>query len=294
MNLVEADGVPLVRRFSGGGAGYVDLGMFGFSLYYGREHYERLTADENNPFPTITVLMKALRSLGIPSQRSGRNDVLVDGRKISGSSGYHDRLRSSVGASILLDVNFTKFGRYLSPSRAKLEAKGIKSVEARVINLKQAYPEVTMDILFDATLRSFLSNNPGKSFEMQTMDWEELETIAEFQDYVRLFKDPEFIFGSTLAFTNELNTRFPWGQFEVLIESAGKLVISKVKIYSDCLDTSIVPALEAALAGAKYSSEGVRSAVASAKAALASANVVDIENRNRELDEFAQWMANSL
>ena len=140
--LLAEEGGRLARRLSGGGAVFHDLGNLNFTF---------LMAEADYDLPRqLTVLERACRSLGIPAQRSGRNDLLADGRKFSGNAFYKHNGRAYHHGTLMVDVDLEMVQRYLSPSKAKLAAKGVDSVRSRVVNLREFVPELTIEQLSDA------------------------------------------------------------------------------------------------------------------------------------------------
>jgi lipoate-protein ligase A len=126
--------VKLARRRSGGGAVYQDLGNTCFTFIHPIPEggFAMDTKEINNK-----ILLKALKNLGITAEVSGRNDILVDGFKVSGSA-YKANLgmkRSLHHGTMLVDVNLDDLKTYLNPDKPKLESKGVDSVIKRVANL---------------------------------------------------------------------------------------------------------------------------------------------------------------
>ena len=132
-------GIPVVRRLSGGGAVFHDLGNLNFSII------KNLT-DEGVPDFAVSVqpIMDALRSLGISAVTGGRNDVTVDGKKISGNARYLRGGRLQHHGTIMFDVDFSRMSKALCPPEDKFTSKGIRSVRARVTNLREYLPGMTM------------------------------------------------------------------------------------------------------------------------------------------------------
>ena len=89
------------------------------------------------------VLLEACLLLGIDAQLSGRNDLLAAGRKFSGNSFYAHEGRAFHNGTLLVAADMEKMGRYLSPSQAKMESKGVDSVRSRVVNLRELCPGLT-------------------------------------------------------------------------------------------------------------------------------------------------------
>ena len=134
--LLAEEGGRLARRLSGGGAVFHDLGNLNFTFLMAAEDYDLPRQ--------LTVLERACQSLGIPAQRSGRNDLLADGRKFSGNAFYKHNGKAYHHGTLMVDVDLEKVQRYLSPSKAKLAAKGVDSVRSRVVNLREFVPTLTV------------------------------------------------------------------------------------------------------------------------------------------------------
>lgn len=139
VQLLEQEGGRLARRLSGGGAVFHDLGNLNFTFLVPTDCYDLEKQ--------LSVIQLACRSFGIEAVRSGRNDILAEGRKFSGNAFYQSGGRSYHHGTLLVDVDMTRMSRYLNPSKAKLEAKGVDSVRSRVVNLKELAPEITIDQL---------------------------------------------------------------------------------------------------------------------------------------------------
>ena len=142
--LLAEEGGCLARRLSGGGAVFHDRGNLNFTFL--------MTAGDYDLPRQLTVLERACQSLGIPARRSGRNDLLADGRKFSGNAFYKHNGKAYHHGTLMLDVDMEMVQRYLSPSKAKLAAKGVDSVRSRVVNLREFVPDLTIPQLADALI----------------------------------------------------------------------------------------------------------------------------------------------
>ena len=135
----------MARRKSGGGCVYQDLGNSVFSFINPVDDFAK------TDFKTMNneVLLKSLERFGIKGEASGRNDLVVDNKKISGSA-YKLKLgradgggrRSLHHGTMLLNLELGALGKYLSPNKKKLESKGVDSVVSRVMNLSEVNPEI--------------------------------------------------------------------------------------------------------------------------------------------------------
>ena len=109
-SLLEQEGGKLARRLSGGGAVFHDLGNLNFTFLMCKEDYD---LDKQ-----VTVIQKACALAGITAEKSGRNDLLADGRKFSGNAFYQDKVHAYHHGTLMVDVDKEKLGRYLSPPKS--------------------------------------------------------------------------------------------------------------------------------------------------------------------------------
>lgn len=243
--LLAEEGGHLARRLSGGGAVYHDLGNLNFTFLMPSEHYD---LDRQ-----LKVIETACRSLGIETERSGRNDVLAQGRKFSGNAFYHHEGKSYHHGTLLIDVDTGRMTRYLSPSKAKLQAKGVESVRSRVVNLKELKPDLTVDALKTAMQAAFseVYNLPVAPFG--AIDEARVQTLRAH------YASDAWLFGQKLPFTVRWESRFPWGGVELQLH-VDRGVISAVKVYTDAMDDRLAAEAEAALTGTSFQKEPIRKA----------------------------------
>ncbi len=178
--LIREDGARLVRRLTGGGAVYHDLGNLNFSLICPKEDFD--DANGNN------IILKALISRGIKAEKSGRNDLLLNGRKFSGQAFYHHNGKSLHHGTIMVDVDKDKVSRYLNVSLLKLNDHHVKSVKSRVVNLKEE-ADISIDELKEALASAFEEyyRRPLTVFMEADLDQNAIETNTA------LFADENFI-----------------------------------------------------------------------------------------------------
>lgn len=251
-SLLEEEGGHLARRLSGGGAVFHDLGNLNFTFLVSRADY-----DLDRQF---SVIQEAVRSFGIPAEKSGRNDVLSAGRKFSGNAFYRNGTQACHHGTLLVDVDMQKMGRYLNPSKAKLQSKGVDSVRSRVVNLKEMNPEVTIESLKAAMGQAF---SKVYSLPLESMDEDALDT-AYVESLCRQNSSWEWLYGQKIPFTFEWEERFPWGGIQVALQMENG-VIQKAKVYSDAMDWCLAFKLEKALASCRFSKEALRERIASSE-----------------------------
>lgn len=148
---LEASGITLARRVTGGGAVYHDLGNLNYSI-----------AGPTDELPDAAQLMaETLRQLGVKADKSGRNDILVEGRKCSGYAKSIAGGRTLLHGTLMWDVDLVQLTESLKAPGSKLEAKGVASVRSRVVNLKPYLPYKTIEQFRDA-IREILAGQDGE------------------------------------------------------------------------------------------------------------------------------------
>lgn len=247
-SLLEEEGGHLARRLSGGGAVFHDLGNLNFTFLVPAEDYD-LEKQQR-------VLLTACQSFGVPAELSGRNDLMADGRKFSGNAFYRSGNRSYHHGTLLVDVDGKKLSRYLTPSKAKLEAKGVPSVRSRVVNLKELCPKITVEELKKALNNAFEKVYGHVSTPKVLRDADKAR-IAELR---KTYASWEWRFGQKLPFTLRCEARFVWGGADLMLD-VNKGVIQGAKLYTDAMDDRLPSLLETAVTGRNLEREDIRRAL---------------------------------
>lgn len=249
--LLSEEGGFLARRLSGGGAVFHDLGNLNFTFLVPQAEY-----DLDRQF---SVIAEAVSMLGLHTERSGRNDVLAEGRKFSGNAFFKHEGKAYHHGTLLIDVDMQKLGRYLNPSKAKLQAKGVDSVRSRVVNLSELSPAITIDVMKDAMAKAFrqVYDKPMTVMSDKDFDHEAIELLRQRN------ASWEWNYGQKLPFSAEFEDRFPWGGIQICLQVENGIVNS-AKVYSDSMDWSVSPVLEPALLGCRYEKEALLAAVPAA------------------------------
>ena len=258
---MRREGVTLARRRSGGGAVYQDLGNSIFTFLNSKSDHN---LDRN-----FGILQRAIDSLGVQSHFSGRNDVLIDNRKISGSAFKNTFDRSFHHGTVLVDVNKDNVERYLTVNKLKLASKGVDSVRARITNLTDFTPNASHESLCAALIHEFCFAY-GADPTQTPIELLREEDMLQNEDIKRIHAELsswEWTFGHTPEFTHNLETRFPWGIVDIYVATRnGKIIDSKV--FSDSLFPAFVEALQPSLIGVNYDSIGINTALDKAKIEL--------------------------
>jgi lipoate-protein ligase A len=256
---VEKDGVHLVRRHSGGGAVYQDLGNSCFTFMRPREsgRSTKQLYGENNQ-----ILLAALERLGVSAQASGRNDLVVEHQgqpyKVSGSAFKENKDRCFHHGTMLLDVDLHKLSGYLTPDSKKLQAKGIKSVKSRVMNLSALKPNLDHELLCQALTEEFFAFYRQRC-EPEVLNRESLLEIESLSAYYRRLKSWEWVYGKTPSFAQTIKERFAWGGCELHLDTNNGIITGAV-LYTDSLHPELFDSIPGLLQGRPYSLAGIAEA----------------------------------
>ena len=250
-SLLEAEGGRLARRLSGGGAVFHDLGNLNFTFLLNREDYDVERQ--------LSVIQAACAMAGIRAEQSGRNDLLADGCKFSGNAFYHSAEHAYHHGTLLIDVDLKKLQRYLSPSKAKLEAKGVASVRSRVVNLNTLSPGLNCEIMRSNMIAAFegVYGLPAEPVQLTPEDHLAIEELRA------VYGSWEYLYGTPLPFTFECQARFPWGGIQLQLQAKDG-IITTAKVYSDAMDWQLPDAVEHALTGCRFCLQDMTAALRSA------------------------------
>lgn len=266
---LKEDGGHLVRRLSGGGAVYHDLGNLNFTFLVRKENYD---LDRQ-----LEVILKAVQSLGIEAEKSGRNDILAGEKKFSGNAFYEQGDRCYHHGTLMVDVNTNELSKYLTVSKEKLKSKGVDSVKSRIVNLSQFCPGLTVRSLKEALLHAF-ETVYGKKAGIRTTEELNQEALRASEEK---FSSWEWIFGRKLDFAYELSHQFSWGNLTLQLK-IGSGRIEDAAVWSDSMKPGMMLALPRCLKGITYS----RSAILSELSLFWSAD----EQEEAMMEDITAWL----
>jgi lipoate-protein ligase A len=164
----------VVRRLSGGGAVYHDMGNLNFTVIADAQ-------GENLDFGRFCALVvKTLQRLGVKAEINGRNDMTIDGKKFSGNAQYLRQGRVMHHGTILFDSNASVLANALQVDEAKIQAKGVKSVRSRVTNVRPCLPvDMTLPQFRQVLLDTILEDEPGEEYILTDKDLEVVEKLKK-------------------------------------------------------------------------------------------------------------------
>lgn len=249
---VRENGIIVVRRLSGGGAVFHDLGNINFTFITGKDKNDAVN------FRKFTQpIIDALRDLNVNAEFSGRNDITIDGKKFSGNAQYFYKDRVLHHGTLLFSGNLTDLSQALRPKSHKFEDKSVKSVESRVTNISRHLP-VPMSVLeFRDYLAEYVmkANNISNTYEFSKEDLESINKSA-----AERYSTWEWNFGSSPEYSFCSEKRFAGGTVEIRLE-AEKGIIRDIRIYGDFFGEGDIKDIENALKGVRHSDDSIRSAL---------------------------------
>lgn len=247
---VDENDIKVVRRLSGGGAVYHDEGNLNFSF---------ITKDDGDSFHNFAKftqpVVEALNKIGVPAELIGRNDLLVNGRKISGNAQFSTKGRMFSHGTLMFDSEIEHVVSALNVSEKKIESKGIKSIRSRVANIAEFLDEnVTMADFKALILRYIFSVDDVKDvprYELTEDDWQKVHEISGNR-----YQKWEWNYGKSPAFNIKHSHKFPSGLLDVRLD-VKKGNIENCKIYGDFFGLGDVKDIEAKLIGTKYERQAI-------------------------------------
>lgn len=245
---LESDGGHLVRRLSGGGAVFHDLGNLNFTFLVRQSDYD--------VEKQLEVILRAVNQLGIHAEKSGRNDITVEGKKFSGNAFYSNGGRCYHHGTLLLHVDMEEMSGYLNVSREKLESKGVQSVKSRVTNLIDYCSAITVSRMKEKLLEAFgqVYGIVPEQLDDDTFDRQRISVLT------KKFSSWDWIFGKKILFTFEVEKRFSWGNIQIQLQ-VNKGIIEQSAVYSDAMEQDLISKIQ--FAGCLFSSQAMTGRVTS-------------------------------
>lgn len=244
LEYLKMAGGSLVRRKSGGGAVYHDMGNLNFT-FVSKEDTEAVSRN-------LAFILEGLAGVGIKAVFHGRNDLLVDGAKISGNAYYTEEGILCHHGTLLVDVDFEKLGKMLTVSERKLRSNGVDSVRSRVANLSSFNPDLSVDGLITLLSSRYLNRK----------DWQgEVTILSELPDehrpIIEKYRSWAWNFGESPGFGIEMELAFSWGGMNLEL-SVTDGVVDDARVFTDALDVNRADSTRHILIGTPYSEWEIR------------------------------------
>lgn len=251
LDYVKEHDIIVVRRMSGGGAVYHDMGNINFSFVvdYRKE-------DFNSIERFAKAIVKALGKLGINAEFSGRNDITIDGKKFSGNAQYVTKNRILHHGTLLFDSDLSVLSKALNVKPEKIKSKGIKSVKSRVTNIKDYLPDKNVTVSqFKEMLLKFVFEVEGKELQEYNLTPKDIEQIMDLRN--KKYSTWEWNVGSSPEFDLIRSARFNGGEVQVHMNVKDG-IISDIKFYGDFMSIRDVSEVEEKLRGQRFKQEDIK------------------------------------
>ncbi|MCL1982153.1 MAG: lipoate--protein ligase [Clostridiales bacterium] len=249
-DFVRQNSIPVVRRLSGGGAVFHDLGNINFTV---------ICELEDDAFGNYRKFAEPvcefLRDLGVDAAFSGRNDLVIDGAKFSGNAQTSNAGRIMHHGTILFDADIARLARALKPGPAKIESKGVKSVHSRVTNVSEHLQEPLSVEQFFGQLADFFRKRTDGQYLPTASDIEAVQQLA-----AEKYDNWAWNFGHSPTYSHRRSGCFPFGTVDVRLQVENGF-IKDAHIFGDFFGILEVKELESRLIGAQHNAESIGKAL---------------------------------
>ena len=246
MPFAKTNDINIVRRITGGGTIYTDPNGWQFSFIVKNRGTQQIDFDS-----FTKPILDALHTLGVPAQASGRNDLVIDGKKFSGNAQYNRKNLTLHHGSLLFNTDLENLVRALNPDDEKLVAKGIQSVRQRVTNIAEHMQNKITALEFRDVMLRFLLNGM-ETYELNSADIKRVDEIKQTQ-----FDTWAWNFGSNPKFNISKEKRFAGGKLSVqtYVEN-GK--IADMHLFGDFFAKEGLDTLLSKLRGCLYKEDDIK------------------------------------
>jgi len=248
---VEEHGIHVVRRLSGGGAVYHDLGNLNFSF---------ITKDDGQSFHNYAKFTEpvthALRYLGVDAELTGRNDIQVGERKISGNAQFAVKGRMFSHGTLMFRTNLDSVVAALKVNAAKIESKGVKSIRSRVANITDYITRsMSIEEFRSYLLTSIFGGSTIPEYRLTNQDWERINEISESR-----YRNWDWNYGKSPRYNLTHSRRFEGiGTIDIRLQ-VNKGLIQEARIFGDFFGVAEITEIEELLIGLPYKKEEIAQA----------------------------------
>ena len=251
LDYIRENNISVIRRQSGGGAVFHDLGNINFTVIHA------LGDEDFNNYGKFTApICDFLNTLSVKAYLHGRNDLLIDGQKFSGNAQAVRGGRIMHHGTLLFNADFTALAKSLRPNPAKIQSKGITSVKSRVTNIASHLPvEMAVEDFLDKLYSFFREQEDIEEYCLTAADRAATMALAR-----QKYSTWEWNIGNSPPYRYNKSEYFPFGSVEVSVNAKGA-VIDEIAIRGDFFGINDIAGLEAALCGVQHEKAAVQKAL---------------------------------
>ena len=250
---IRENNIHVIRRLSGGGAVFHDLGNLNFSFI------TKAKEDLHNFAKFTQPVIQALNQLGIDAQLKGKSDIFVNDKKVSGNAQYSTSNGMFSHGTLLFNTNLEVMLKALNPRQIKVESKAVQSIRNFVTNIKENLPQeneaITIYDLEQAVLDQIFGSQGISIYQLSESDWEKIHQIS-----IERYQRWQWNYGHSPKFNIQKSADFPVGKIDLRIDVV-KGHINGLKIYGNFSGQRPIEGLEKLLLGVRYDPESLTAAL---------------------------------
>lgn len=245
---VREHNIAVVRRLTGGGAVFHDLGNINFTII------QRNRKDLFSDYAYFTKpVCDFLKSLGVNAALSGRNDLTIDGMKFSGNAQTSRNGKMMHHGTLLFSADVADISGSLNPSKLKIESKSIKSIRSRVTNISSHLKqEMSVNDFFDSLYQYFLKHTEDVTiYEFTEEDIQAIQLLTDEK-----YNTWEWNYGHSPAYNLSQSAKFDFGIVDIRMDVKNG-IINTMKIYGDFFEVQSVEKLSDQFKGLRHEKEAI-------------------------------------